>query len=418
METFERLESAVRSYSRVWPAVFATARGHQLFDEAGRAYIDFFSGAGTLNYGHNPPALKQALIDYLESDGVTHGLDMATVAKRAFLERFDELILRPRGLQYRIQFPGPTGTNAVEAALKVARKATGRSLVISFSHGFHGMTLGSLAVSANEWKRAAGGVPLAHARSMPFDGQLGENVDTTTEIETFLKSEEGRADPPAAVIVETVQGEGGLHAASFEWLQRVRSLCDRFGMLLIVDDIQVGCGRTGPFFSFEPAAIVPDIVCLSKSISGYGLPMALVLIRPQFDVWEPGEHSGTFRGNNPAFVTATKALDYWTNDEFACRTMAKSEIVTAALRSLADAHPAARASLRGRGMIQGLYSPVPGLAGAAATAAFERGLVLETSGPDADVIKLLPPLTISDDALEEGLAVLATAWRTALEAID
>ncbi len=418
METFERLESAVRSYSRVWPVVFATARGHQLFDEAGRAYIDFFSGAGTLNYGHNPPALKQALIDYLESDGVTHGLDMATVAKRAFLERFDELILRPRDLQYRIQFPGPTGTNAVEAALKVARKATGRSLVISFSHGFHGMTLGSLAVSANEWKRAAGGVPLAHARSMPFDAQLGENVDTTTEIETFLESEEGRANPPAAVIVETVQGEGGLHAASFVWLQRVRSLCDRFGMLLIVDDIQVGCGRTGPFFSFEPAAIVPDIVCLSKSISGYGLPMALVLIRPQFDVWEPGEHSGTFRGNNPAFVTATKALDYWTNDEFACRTMAKSEIVTAALRSLADAHPAARASLRGRGMIQGLHSPVPGLAGAAATAAFERGLVLETSGPDADVIKLLPPLTISDDALEEGLAVLATAWRTALETID
>ncbi len=418
METFERLESAVRSYSRAWPVVFATARGHQLFDEAGHTYIDFFSGAGTLNYGHNPPALKQALIDYLESDGVTHGLDMATVAKRACLERFDELILRPRDLQYRIQFPGPTGTNAVEAALKVARKATGRSLVISFSHGFHGMTLGSLAVSANEWKRAAGGVPLAHARSMPFDGQLGENVDTTTEIETFLESEEGRADPPAAVIVETVQGEGGLHAASFEWLQRVRSLCDRFGMLLIVDDIQVGCGRTGPFFSFEPAAIVPDIVCLSKSISGYGLPMALVLIRPQFDVWEPGEHSGTFRGNNPAFVTATKALDYWTNDEFACRTMAKSEIVTAALRSLADAHPAARASLRGRGMIQGLHSPVPGLAGAAATAAFERGLVLETSGPDADVIKLLPPLTISDDALEEGLAVLATAWRTALEAID
>ena len=332
METFERLESAVRSYSRAWPVVFATARGHQLFDEAGHAYIDFFSGAGTLNYGHNPPALKQALIDYLESDGVTHGLDMATVAKRAFLERFDQLILRPRDLQYRIQFPGPTGTNAVEAALKVARKATGRSLVISFSHGFHGMTLGSLAVSANEWKRAAAGVPLAHARSMPFDGQLGENVDTTAEIETFLESEEGRADPPAAVIVETVQGEGGLHVASFEWLQRVRSLCDRFGMLLIVDDIQVGCGRTGPFFSFEPAAIVPDIVCLSKSISGYGLPMALVLIRPQFDVWEPGEHSGTFRGNNPAFVTATKALDYWTNDEFACRTMAKSEIMTAALR--------------------------------------------------------------------------------------
>ena len=138
--------------------MFTRATGHRIWDEQGRAYIDFFCGAGALNYGHNPPEIKRALIDYLESDGVTHGLDMATAAKRSFLERFDEVVLRPRELDYRIQFPGPTGTNAVEAALKIARKATGRGTIISFTHGFHGMTLGSLAVSANEWKRAAAGV--------------------------------------------------------------------------------------------------------------------------------------------------------------------------------------------------------------------------------------------------------------------
>ncbi len=414
METFERLESAVRSYSRSWPTVFASARGHTLTDEDGRDYLDFFSGAGTLNYGHNPPVLKQALIDYIESDGVTHSLDMATVAKRAFLERFEQVILQPRGLEYRMQFPGPTGTNAVEAALKVARKATGRELVLHFTHGFHGMTLGSLAVSANLAKRAGAGVPLSHTMTMPYDGFLGENVDTVAKIEAHLKSGGGGVELPAAVIVETVQGEGGLQAASFEWLSRLRELCDHYGVLLILDDIQVGCGRTGPFFSFEPAGIVPDIICLSKSLSGYGLPLALTLIRPESDAWEPGEHSGTFRGNNPAFVTATKALDFWTDDSLSRDVDRKAQVMTAALLEIAARFPDAQASLRGRGMIQGLYCGVPGLAQATVDAAFERRLIVETSGPEAEVVKLLPPLTIEDAALDEGLAVIARSLESAL----
>lgn len=415
METFERLESAVRSYSRAWPTVFTTARGHLLTDESGRDYIDFFSGAGTLNYGHNPPAIKRALIDYLESDGVTHSLDMATAAKRGFLQRFEEVVLRPRELDYRIQFPGPTGTNAVEAALKIARKATGRGTIVSFTHGFHGMTLGSLAVSANEWKRAAAGVDLPGGISMPYDGFLGEAVDTVAELGSYLASNSGGSDLPAAAIVESVQGEGGLRAASYEWLGRLRELCDRYEMLLILDDIQVGCGRTGPFFSFEPAGIVPDVICLSKSLSGYGLPLALTLIRPEFDVWAPGEHSGTFRGNNPAFVTATKALDYWTNDDLSRRVQTHAETISHELRRLAERHPDARASLRGRGMIQGLCCATPGLAKATAGAAFERGLVLETSGPEGEVIKLLPPLTIDDAALREGLALLDESLTHALK---
>ena len=414
METFERLESAVRSYSRVWPTVFTTARAHVLTDELGRDYIDFFSGAGTLNYGHNPPAIKRALIDYLESDGITHSLDMATAAKRTFLQRFEDVILRPRGLNYRIQFPGPTGTNAVEAALKIVRKATGRDAVISFTHGFHGMTLGSLAVSSNEWKRAGAGVELSDAVSMPYDGLLGEAVDTIAHLESFLSSIASGADLPAAAIVESVQGEGGLRTASHEWLGRLRELCDRYEMLLILDDIQVGCGRTGPFLSFEPAGIVPDVVTLSKSLSGYGLPLALTLIRPEFDVWEPGEHSGTFRGHNPAFVTATKALDYWTNDDLSNGVQTHAETINHELRDLAERYPDAQASLRGRGMIQGLYCATPGLARATTAAAFERGLILETSGPKGEVIKLLPPLTIDANALQEGLAILEQSLAAAL----
>ena len=415
METFERLESAVRSYSRAWPTVFTTARGHLLTDESGRDYIDFFSGAGALNYGHNPPAIKRALIDYLESDGVTHSLDMATAAKRKLLQRFEEVVLRPRQLDYRIQFPGPTGTNAVEAALKIARKATGRRTIVSFTHGFHGMTLGSLAVSANEWKRAAAGVDLPGGISMPYDGFLGEAVDTIAELERYLASYSGDSDLPAAAIVESVQGEGGLRAASYEWLGRLRELCDRYEMLLILDEIQVGCGRTGPFFSFEPAGIVPDVVCISKSLSGYGLPLALTLIRPEFDVWSPGEHSGTFRGNNPAFVTATKTLDYWTNDDLSRSVQTHAETISHELLRLAERHPDARASLRGRGMIQGLYCAPAGLAKATAGAAFERGLVIETSGPEGEVIKLLPPLTIDDAALREGLALLDESLAHALK---
>jgi diaminobutyrate-2-oxoglutarate transaminase len=219
---------------------------------------------------------------------------------------------------------------------------------------------------------------------------------------------------PAAEIVETVQGEGGLQAASIQWLAHLRELCDFHGVLLILDDIQVGCGRTGPFFSFEPAGITPDIICLSKSLSGYGLPLALTLIRPEVDVWEPGEHSGTFRGNNHAFVTATKALDYWTTDELSCAVERKAESITAALGEMATRYPEAQASLRGRGMIQGLYCAPPGLAQATANAAFERGLIVETSGPESEVVKLLPPLTIDDEALAEGLGIIASSLEASL----
>ncbi|AEW93431.1 MULTISPECIES: diaminobutyrate--2-oxoglutarate transaminase [Streptomycetaceae] len=412
LSIFESLESEVRSYCRGWPAVFDRAQGSRLYDEDGHSYLDFFSGAGALNYGHNNPVLKRALLDYLERDGITHGLDMSTTAKRRFLSSFQEVVLAPRGLDYKVMFPGPTGTNAVEAALKLARKVKGREAIVSFTNAFHGMSLGSLAVTGNAFKRAGAGIPLVHGTPMPFDHYLDGRVPDFLWFERLLEDSGSGLNQPAAVIVETIQGEGGINVARPEWLRGLAELCRRRDMLLIVDDIQMGCGRTGPFFSFEEAGIVPDIVTLSKSIGGYGMPMSLTLFKPELDIWEPGEHNGTFRGNNPAFVTATAALEaYWADGQMEKQTVARGEQVEAALREIAAEHPRSGATYRGRGLVWGLEFTDPARAGAVCRRAFELGLLLETSGPESEVVKLLPALTVSPDELDEGLRTLARAVR-------
>jgi len=415
VETFDKYESNVRSYCRNFPTMFARAKGYRLWDAEGREYIDFFAGAGALNYGHNDPDMKRTLIAYLESDGITHSLDMATEAKARFLQRFNDVILAPRELDYKVMFPGPTGTNSVESALKLARKVTGRETVVSFTNGFHGMTLGALAVTGNAFKRAGAGVPLNHTNVMPFDGYLGgSNTDSLEYLERTLEDGGSGVDLPAAAIVETVQGEGGLNVASFEWLRRLEAICRRWDILLIVDDVQAGCGRTGPFFSFEPAGIKPDIVCMSKSIGGYGLPMAITLISPKYDQFAPGEHNGTFRGNNLAFVAAEKALDHWGDDTLAKSVEAKGEKVNRVLNEIAERHPELEAEVRGRGLFQGISVGVEGLAEAICAEAFTRGLIMETSGPNSEVAKVMPPLVIDDVGLEKGLQILATSVRAVL----
>ncbi|MFD4990301.1 diaminobutyrate--2-oxoglutarate transaminase [Streptomyces sp. NPDC058374] len=413
LSVFETLESEVRSYCRSWPAVFDRAQGSYLYDEDGHTYLDFFAGAGALNYGHNNPVLKRALIDYIERDGITHGLDMGTTAKRAFLETFQNVLLRPRDLPYKVMFPGPTGTNAVESALKLARKVKGRESIVSFTNAFHGMSLGSLAVTGNAFKRAGAGIPLVHGTPMPFDNYFDGTMQDFLWFERLLEDQGSGLNTPAAVIVETIQGEGGINVARPEWLRALADLCKRRDMLLIVDDIQMGCGRTGPFFSFEEAGITPDIVTLSKSISGYGMPMSLCLFKPELDIWEPGEHNGTFRGNNPAFVTAAAALDaYWSDGQMEKQTLARGEQVEQALAAIFDEHGGeAIASVRGRGLVWGMEFTDKSRAGAVSKRAFELGLLVETSGPESEVVKLLPPLTVSPDELDEGLRILARAVR-------
>ncbi len=413
MKTFELLESQVRIYSRAFPAVFNRASGSSLFDEAGKEYLDFFSGAGALNYGHNNPRMKQRLIEYLHADGVTHSLDMATSAKQEFLEKFKEIILEPRGLEYRIQFTGPTGTNAVEAALKLARKFTGRPTVVHFVNSFHGMSLGSLGVTGNVSKRAGAGVPLHYTLPMFFDGDLGPDVDTLDYLEALLENPGNGVGVPGAVIVETIQAEGGVKVASEKWLRRLEQLTRRYGMLLIVDDIQVGCGRTGDFFSFENSGIRPDLVCLSKSISGYGLPMSLLLIAPEVDIWNPGEHTGTFRGNNLAFITATEALEYWRDGAFSDSIFKKTQATVESLRQIAG-----NVQVRGRGLIQAVIFAEHGMAEKVSRAAFERGLIIETCGPRDEALKFLPPLTVSTEELHRGISIIAESLDAVQEAAN
>lgn len=406
MQVFNELESEVRSYCRSFPTVFTRAEGYKLWDIDGREYIDFFSGAGALNYGHNNSQMKEELLKYIADNGIIHGLDMATKAKEIFLKRFEEVILKPRKMNYKIMFTGPTGTNSVESALKLTRKVTGRNSVISFTNAFHGMSLGSLAITGNSFKRHGAGIPLTNSIFMPYDKYLGGNIDTVDYIESFLKDSGSGISLPAAIILETVQGEGGINVASFDWLKRIEMICRNNDILLIVDDIQAGCGRTGTFFSFEPAGISPDIICLSKSISGYGLPLALTLIKPEHDIWAPGEHNGTFRGNNLAFITAAEALNYWKDDNFKREIEYKSNKVHNFLENLVQKHPEIHGKVRGRGLMQGIACGVGGLAEKICAAAFKHGLIIETSGPDSEVVKLMPPLIIDETGLDKGLEIL------------
>jgi diaminobutyrate-2-oxoglutarate transaminase len=406
---YERRESQVRTYSRSMPRQFNRAENVWMHDNAGGRYLDFLSGCSTLNYGHNHPVLKAALLEYVMADGIAHGLDLHTDAKAEFLDAFESVILEPRNLDYRAMFTGPTGTNAVEAAIKLARKVTGRQMVIAFTNGFHGMTLGALACTGNAAKRGGAGVPLSHVAHEPYDGYYGNDVDTAALLDQRLSDPSSGLDAPAAILVETVQGEGGLNSASPQWLRAVAEIARRHGALLIVDDIQAGCGRTGGFFSFEGMGFTPDIVTLAKSLSGMGLPFALTLIRPEFDVWSPGEHNGTFRGNNHAFVTAAAAIrHFWSDDSFAGDVRRRGDLLGRRLDRIAAEHGF---STRGRGMMRGIDVGSGETAAVITAACFDNGLIIETSGAHDEIVKVLAPLIIEDAVLNAGLDILERCVR-------
>ncbi|WP_221564107.1 diaminobutyrate--2-oxoglutarate transaminase [Alkalihalobacillus sp. TS-13] len=411
LKLFEELESEVRSYCRSFPVVFDKAKGYKLWDENGKEYIDFFSGAGALNYGHNDEKMKSALIEYISGDGITHSLDMASIAKRNFIRKFKDTILEPRDYDYKMMFPGPTGTNTVESALKLARKVTGRTDIISFTNGFHGMTIGSLSVTGNAVKRKGAGIPLQNTVTMPYDSFVDNGTDSLDYLERFLEDNGSGVETPAAMIFETVQGEGGINAASYEWMKKIEEICKKWDILLIIDDVQAGVGRTGTFFSFEPAGIKPDIVCMSKSLSGYGLPLAITLIRPDLDIWTPGEHNGTFRGFNHAFITATAALDYWKDETFEKKIQEKARTVQEFLINLTDKYPEIEGEVCGRGLMIGIETKKETLAEKIAAEAFKRGLIMETSGPNDEVFKLFPPINIDMEGLEKGFEIIEASVR-------
>lgn len=415
---FESYESEVRSYCRHFPTVFTKAKGAYFYDEDGRKYIDFFCGAGAVNYGHNNPEIKQKLIDYLNSDGVMHALDMYTVPKREFIATFEEKVLKPRGLEYKIQFPGPTGTNANEAALKLARKYTGRQNVFAFMGAFHGMTLGSLALTTDKGSRKGAGVPLNNVTFIPAPYMFPE-LDTIAYMQRLLDDDHSGIEKPAAVFLETIQAEGGIHVFSVEFLQALRAFCTKNEILMVVDDVQVGCCRSGTFFSFERAGIQPDIVTMSKSIGGYGLPLAVTLIKPSIDVWTPGEHNGTFRGNQLAFVAAKGGLEYMLSHKVEEQVQKKSALIKEFLEKEVISQDS-RLQLRGIGMIWGVEFeniPIVGLADRVIEQCFSHGLIIEGAGRKNSVVKLMPPLVISEEDLLAGMQIIKQSVQEVLATI-
>lgn len=374
-------------------------------DETGKNYIDFFAGAGTLNYGHNNERINNALIEYIQKKGPHHTLDMATTAKKRFLTKLNDTILQPRNLDYKVQFTGPTGTNSVETAIKLARMVKGRSNIVAFTNAFHGLTMGSLSITGNNFYRDEAYISRSNVSFMPYDSYLGPNVNTMDYFRKLLSDNSSGLDLPAAVIVETIQAEGGVNVASAEWLQELAMVCYDYDILLIIDDIQVGNGRTGDFFSFEESGIKPDIVTLSKAI-GAGLPLALVLFRSDLDQWKPGEHTGTFRGNNLAFVAAYEALHYWDDMDLSNAVKYKSDIMRKEIEAIAEKYPELNASVRGRGMIFGLEIPELGFCSQVSERCFENGLIIELAGADDQVLKFLPPLIIDEETLLKGISII------------
>lgn len=411
-DIFLRRESEARSYCRGFPAVFASASGSILTDSDGRDYIDFLAGCSSLNYGHNDPDMKAALIDHIAGDGIAHGLDLHSTAKAGFLEAFERHILAPRDMDHRVMFTGPTGANAVEAAMKIARKSTGRRNIIAFTNGFHGVTMGALAATGNGYHRGGAGIETHGVTRMPYDG-YAEGVDGAALLERMLSDASGGIDAPAAIMLETVQGEGGLNAASGDFVRRLAAIARSHGALLIIDDIQAGCGRAGGFFSFDGMGVTPDLVTMAKSVSGFGLPLALVLVRPRHDVFGPAEHNGTFRGNTHAFVTARIAIEkFWAGDAFARGLENKARLVERRLNRLAGLVPGAR--LKGRGLMRGVDMGSGELAGRICAAAHDRGLIIETSGSEGQVVKILAPLTTTVETFEKGFDILEDATRAVL----
>ena len=323
---------------------------------------------------------------------------MYTDAKRRFIDKFVGSILEPKGLDYKLQFCGSTGTNAVEAALKLARKVKKRQNIFSFMGAFHGMSIGSLSATSGRSSREGAGIPLQNVTFMPYPYGFMDSFDTIDYMENILMDDHSGIDIPAAIIFETVQAEGGIIPVSISWMRRLEQLCRKHDILLICDDIQVGCGRTGSFFSFERAGIVPDIVTLSKSISGYGLPMSMLLMKPHLDVWGAGEHNGTFRGNQLAFITATAALEL--RDQLDLEHVVKRH--ESLIKNYLETQIATindQIEIRGLGMIWGIdLSRVGGaeLCKKIVLDCFEQGLILERAGREDTVIKLLPPLTIAE----------------------
>ncbi|WP_433886569.1 aspartate aminotransferase family protein [Pseudomonas vranovensis] len=429
-------ESNARSYPRRIPLALKRARGIYVEDVEGRQFIDCLAGAGTLALGHNHPLVIEAIRQVLADELPLHTLDLTTPVKDQFVQDLFSLLPEQLRGEAKIQFCGPTGTDAVEAALKLVRTATGRNTVLSFQGGYHGMSQGALSLMGSLGPKRplaallANGVqflPYPYDYRCPFGlgGEEGVKVNLHY-LENLLSDPESGVQLPAAVIVEVVQGEGGVIPADIEWLRGVRRITEKAGVALIVDEIQSGFARTGKMFAFEHAGITPDVVVLSKAIGG-SLPLAVVVYRQWLDTWQPGAHAGTFRGNQMAMAAGSAVINFLKEHDLCAHAQAMGERLAAHLRRLQEDFPQL-GDIRGRGLMLGVelvdpqgqldaqgHPPVcPRLAPLVQRECLKRGLILELGGRQGAVVRFLPPLIITAEQVDEVAARFARAVAAAV----
>ncbi len=426
-----RRESNARSYPRRFPLALKSASGCMVTDVEGRTYLDCLAGAGTLALGHNHPEVIASLQEVLTSGLPLHTLDLVTPVKDKFVSDIYETL--PAGLreEAKIQFCSPSGTDAVEAAIKLAKTATGRTDIVAFRGAYHGMSQGSLSLMGSLGPKADVGqlmpgthfFPYPYAYRCPFGRGGAETATLAADyFESALRDPEGGINLPAAVILEAVQGEGGVIPAPVEWLRRIRAVTRELGIPLILDEVQSGVGRTGTFYAFQKAGIVPDIIILSKAIGG-GLPMAVMIYREGLDLWKPGAHAGTFRGNQLAMAAGSKTLEIIKRDGLVERAAIAGRRLRANLERIQMQTPYI-GDVRGEGLMLGVEmidptrkpdsSGQPPYGGDMARAvqgeAFRAGLILETGGRHGSVLRFLPPLTISDAEIDQVSNILSDTF--------
>ncbi|GAA0416646.1 diaminobutyrate--2-oxoglutarate transaminase family protein [Streptomyces luteireticuli] len=411
----DRWESNARTYPRHLPIALAEGYGSFVRDVDGNVFIDFLTGAGVLSLGHNHPALVRAVTEQLGH--LTHGLDFPTPAKEAFLQA--QLSMLPPGMRDRtkVHFCGPTGANAVEAAIKLCKVATGRGDVVSFQGGFHGSTHAAMALSGLLGPKQAVRNIMPGVHFFPFCSE-GCDSDCASYLERSLRDSNGGVPLPAAVLLELVQGEGGVVPATVDFARRVREVTRSLGIPLVVDEVQTGCGRTGTWFAFEQYGIEPDVVVASKALSGIGTPVAVILYDAALDVWDPGTHIGTFRGNQLAFAAGVEAVRIVREEDILGNVRRRGEQIGERLAELAG-EPRVR-EVRGRGLMWGveLADPATGrpdsaLAAAVQTEALRHGLILELGGRDDCVVRLLPPLNVTAEVVDTACTILVAALAAA-----
>lgn len=435
-EKQNRVESNSRTYSRTINKMIISGKGSVLVDEDGKEYIDCLACAGTLALGHNNPEITSALKGFLDTNQIIQGLDILTPAKYAFTMELLSILPLELREQAKVQFCGPTGADAAEAAIKLFKTATGRKTIFSFHGAYHGMTAGSLALTGNLLAKNQVGtlMPDVHFFPFPYEyrnpyGVKGEDLIKTSlcHIETVLADPESGITKPAAIILEAIQGEGGCIPAPDMWLKGLRNLCDIYDIPLILDEVQSGLGRTGQMFAFEKSGIIPDAILLSKVIGG-SLPMSVVVYKEKYDTWKPGAHAGTFRGNQMAMVAGQKTMEIIKRDDLCGASDKKGELLKKKLLSLKEKH-AVIGDVRGRGLMLGIeiIQPVEGvinskiplangvLAGEIKKICFQQGLIIETGGRYGAVLRFLPALTISENEITKVVDILDSSINLALK---